>query len=214
MALRSPEPDKDFEMMILGPLMTNCFIVHDKGEAIVIDPGWEGDVVVDRLKKLGFKVKMVIATHLHIDHVNGVKEVLDEFKPKWLYHEDEEKLWDVLPKMARSFGFKQPELPHADQYLKEGDTVRVGNIRLKVLHTPGHTPGSISLLGQGVVFDGDLLFESSIGRTDFPMGDLSALERSIREKLYTLDKDTQVYPGHGPMTMIGVEKKHNMFVRG
>jgi hydroxyacylglutathione hydrolase len=212
--MTEPDPDRQVETLILGPLLTNCFIIHDKGEALVLDPGWEGDVVVKKLEELELKVKYVVATHLHIDHVNGVKEVLDKFSPKWAYHEDEEKLWDVLPKMARAFGFEHPKLPHADQYLKEGDIVRVGNLRLKVLLTPGHTPGSISLLGEGIVFDGDLLFQGSIGRTDFPMGDLEALESSIRKKLYVLDKDTQVYPGHGPSTTIGIEKKHNMFVRG
>lgn len=212
--MTEPDPDSQVETLILGPLLTNCFIIHDKGEALVLDPGWEGDVVVKRLEELGLKVKYVVATHLHIDHVNGVKEVLEKFSPKWAYHEDEEKLWDVLPKMARAFGFVHPKLPHADLYLKDGDMIKVGNLRLKVLLTPGHTPGSISLLGEGIVFDGDLLFQGSIGRTDFPLGDLEALESSIRKKLYVLDKDTQVFPGHGPNTTIGIEKKVNMFVRG
>jgi glyoxylase-like metal-dependent hydrolase (beta-lactamase superfamily II) len=212
--MRSPDPDQQLETLILGPLLTNCYIVHDNGEAIVIDPGWEGDVVVDKLEKMGVKVKMVIATHLHIDHVNGVSEVLERFKPTWAYHEDEEKLWGLLPGMARAFGFKHPDLPHADVLLKEGDLIKLGHLRLKVLHTPGHSPGSISLLGEGLVFDGDLLFEGSIGRTDFPLGDLGTLEDSIRKRIYTLDKDVQVFPGHGPMTTVGVEKKHNMFVRG
>jgi glyoxylase-like metal-dependent hydrolase (beta-lactamase superfamily II) len=212
--MRSPDPDKQMETMILGPLMTNCYIVHDKGEAIVVDPGWDGDDVVKKLEAMGVKVRMVVATHLHIDHVNGVPEVLKRFKPKWTYHEDEEKMWDILPGMAQAFGFEQPELPHADFYLKDGDIIKVGGLRLKVLHTPGHSPGSISLLGEGLVLDGDLLFEGSIGRTDFPMGDLKTLEESIRKRIYTLDKDVQVYPGHGPMTTVGIERKHNQFVRG
>ena len=212
--MTSPEQDKDFHMLVLGPLMTNCYIIHDGKEALVIDPGWEGDVVVDKLEELGLKLRMVVATHLHIDHVNGVRELLDKYSPRWVYHKGEEEMWDLLPGMARSFGFKHPDLPHADEYLKEGDVVKLGRFRLKVLHTPGHSPGSISLVGDGIVFDGDLLFESSIGRTDFPLGDFDTLAKAIKEKLYVLDKGTKVFPGHGPMTTVGIEKKHNMFVRG
>lgn len=210
----SPDPDKQMETLVLGPLLTNCYIVHDKNEAIVVDPGWDGDDVVKKLEDMGVKVKLVIATHLHIDHVNGVPEVLKRFKPKWAYHEDEEKMWSILPAMASAFGFEQPDLPHADFYLKDNDIVKVGGLRLKVLHTPGHSPGSISLLGDGLVLDGDLLFEGSIGRTDFPLGDLKVLEASIRKRIYVLDNDVQVYPGHGPRTTVGIEKKHNMFVKG
>jgi hydroxyacylglutathione hydrolase len=207
-------PKAKMDMIVVGPLMTNCYIIHGNGDALVIDPGWEGDVLVKAIEELDVKVKYLVATHLHTDHINGAKEVIDRFGPEWLYHEKEEDLWELLPMMARRFGLKHPELPHADRYLKEGDVLKVAGSSFKVLFTPGHSPGSISLLGDGEVYDGDLLFEGSIGRTDFEYGSFETLEGSIREKLYVLERDTKVYPGHGPMTTVGIEKKHNMFVRG
>ena len=202
------------DMIIVGPLMTNCYILHGNGEALVIDPGWEGDVIVKAIEELDVDIKYLVATHLHTDHINGAKQVLDRFDPEWLYHEKEEELWELLPMMARRFGLKHPDLPHANRYLKEGDVLEIGGSKLKVLFTPGHSPGSISLKGDGVVYDGDLLFEGSIGRTDFEYGSFEVLERSIKEKIYVLDDDVKVYPGHGPMTTVGIEKKHNMFVQG
>lgn len=201
------------DMIVVGPLMTNCYIVHSDGEAMVVDPGWEGDAIVKAVEGLGLEVKYLVATHLHTDHINGAKEVLDRFGPEWLYHEKEEALWDLLPMMARRFGLRHPELPHASRYLEEGDVITVGKASYKVLLTPGHSPGSISLVTDGEILDGDLLFEGSIGRTDFEYGDFDVLKASIKEKVYVLPDDTKVYPGHGPMTTVGIEKKHNMFVR-
>lgn len=202
------------DMIVVGPLMTNCYIIHADGEALVIDPGWEGDVIVKMLEKLKVEVKYLVATHLHTDHINGAEEVIDRYGPEWLYHEKEEELWELLPMMARRFGLKHPELPHATRYLKEGDVIELAGDRFKVLFTPGHSPGSISLLGDGVIYDGDLLFEGSIGRTDFEYGSFDVLKSAIQEKVYVLDDDVKVYPGHGPMTTVGIEKRQNMFVKG
>jgi glyoxylase-like metal-dependent hydrolase (beta-lactamase superfamily II) len=207
-------PKTKMEMIVVGPLMTNCYIIHADGEALVIDPGWEGDVIVDKLEKLKVEAKYLVATHLHTDHINGAKEVIDRYDPDWLYHEKEEELWELLPMMARRFGLKHPELPHATRYLEEGDEIELAGDRFKVLLTPGHSPGSISLLGDGVIYDGDLLFDGSIGRTDFEYGSFDVLKASIKEKVYVLDDKVKVYPGHGPMTTVGIEKKQNMFVRG
>lgn len=155
----------------------------------------------------------MVATHTHFDHVLGVDGVRKATKALFLIHPDDLPMLQSMQSRVRQFmGFEVPPPPKVDGYLKDGDVLKVGNEMMRVLHTPGHSPGSISFSGDGYVLTGDALFNQSIGRTDLPGGDLKTLKRSIRERLFKLDDDTTVYPGHGPETRIGDEKLANPFV--
>jgi glyoxylase-like metal-dependent hydrolase (beta-lactamase superfamily II) len=194
----------------VGPLETNCYLVADNGtkEACLIDPGADGGKLRRSLKEQGLKLKFVINTHGHGDHIaaNGSFNV-----PIYIHKLDKDFLSDPVKNMSRSF-LLDIKSPPAARLLSDGDMIELGDLRFKVIHTPGHTPGSISLKLDGVIFTGDALFKSGIGRTDFSYGDEELLVKSIRKRLFIYDDDTKVYPGHGEATTIGVEKRENPFV--
>lgn len=200
----------------VGGMDVNCYLaVCDKTkEAAIIDPGDEGVKIIDRVKKEGLTVKYIIDTHGHADHIaaNGaVKAVFDA--PLLIHAADEPML--ASPKKNLSMFFMEPVIsPAANQLLREGDVIEIGEERLTVLHTPGHTPGGISLAGGGLVFCGDTLFAGSIGRTDFPGGSFEQLIGGIKDKILTMPDDVKVYPGHGPATSVGWERQHNPFLNG
>ncbi len=199
--------------LVVGRLQTNCYILQSKGECIVVDPGDEAPRILRYAKDLKVNVKALVATHTHFDHVLGVTELKTSVNVPFLIHKDDLPMLESMQERVQMFlGLKVPPPPKVDGFLMEGETVKVGDETLKVIHTPGHSPGSISLAGSGYVLTGDALFNQSIGRTDLPGGDFETLVRSIKEKLFSLPDDTVVHPGHGPETSIGDEKLANPFV--
>nr|MBC7246014.1 MBL fold metallo-hydrolase [Chloroflexota bacterium] len=204
------------ELLVVGPLQTNCYIVADENtkEGIVIDPGGDGAHILRTVQQMKLNIKLVVNTHGHFDHIMANKEVIEGTDASLAIHpKDADMLTNPLRSFAVFVGKVHPS-PPATLLLEEGATVEFGSVRLHVLHTPGHSPGSISLWSpeEKVIFSGDALFNLGIGRTDFPGGSMRVLLQSIRDKLFTLPDDTVVYPGHGPKTTIGFERKYNPFL--
>lgn len=185
----------------------NCYLVIDEKskECGVIDPGGDAQRIESIIKSLNVKVKYIILTHGHVDHVGGVVELSKSLNvPFFISKIDEE----YMEKDDYVFG----SLPKASGYLKEGDTLSLGDKEFKVIETPGHTKGGLCFLIEDKLFTGDTLFQASIGRTDFVGGDFKEIIKSIKEKLIILGDDIEVYPGHGPMSTIGYEKRRNTFL--
>ncbi len=205
------------EVMPVGMLGCNCSVLGDEvsREAIVIDPGDEISKILDIIHRNSLTVKMIVITHAHIDHIGGAEKLRAATGAPVYMHEADKMLSDQLAVQAAWLGMETPKDPGIDTPAREGDIIRAGSIEAHVLHTPGHTPGSISIYLplENKLIAGDTLFEGSIGRTDLPGGDTAQIGRSIRGKLYTLPEETIVFPGHGGTTSIGKEKKHNPFVR-
>lgn len=203
----------------VGPLACNCYVVGDPvtKEAIVIDPGGDADDLIDEISKQGLVVKSIVATHAHFDHLIAAQRIREVTGAPFHLHGDDTPLLDWYEQSGIMFlGVKLPPPPDIDTRPKEGDVLEAGSARLEVLHTPGHSPGSISLLGRSeeapVLFAGDLLFAGSVGRTDLPGGDTETLVRMIRNKVFPLGDDLEVYPGHGPPTTVARERRSNPFV--
>jgi len=207
--------------LIVGQMMTNCYIVWDKKsrEAMVIDPGGDGLEIQSRIAKHNLNLRYIVNTHAHIDHILANGELKEAYpEALLLVHEaDGPALTDPTANLSlfMNLHFRSPA---PDRLLKDGDVIELGEHRFVVLHTPGHSAGGISLycddVKPPVLFCGDTLFQFSVGRTDFPGGSFATLSRAIREKLFVLPDETVVYPGHGPETTIGEEKRHNPFVGG
>ena len=199
--------------LVVGQLQTNCYIVQSETNAIVVDPGAEPERIHRFVKDIGVTPSTILATHCHFDHVLGVDKLKTSLKiPFQIHRNDLEILQSMQARTRRFMGLDVPPPPKVDSYIDEGDAIGLGREEIRVLRTPGHSPGSVSLYSEGFVLTGDALFNQSIGRTDLPGGDLDTLLNSIREKLFTLDESTVVYPGHGPETSIGDEKLANPFV--
>lgn len=203
------------EKLELGPFAANCYIVGSESnkEGIIIDPGAEADRILQEVEDLGLEIKLIVLTHHHIDHIGAVKEVKEATGAEVAIHTDEAESLQ-RPPSSTTFGFSYPAPPPPDRLLKGGDSIDIGDLHFLVLHTPGHSPGGICLLGEGVVFSGDTLFNSGIGRFDFPGSSGKQLMNSIYTKLMVLPDDTIIYPGHGPETTIGTERQWNPFLRG
>jgi hydroxyacylglutathione hydrolase len=201
--------------MELGSFGTNCYIVGDEvsKEGMIIDPGDDGSDIMKQVKALGLTIKLIVLTHSHIDHIGGLAEVKKATGAEIAIHESEAPFLLKQP-WRLDFMPPTPPSPPAGRLLKEGDIITVGKLKFKVLHTPGHTIGGICLLGDGVLFSGDTLFNFSVGRADFPGSDYQQELNSIRTKLMTLPDATKVYPGHGPASTIGTERKGNPFING
>lgn len=199
----------------VGPLQANCYIVgcETTRHAAVIDPGGDADKILLALAKDKLTLKAIINTHGHFDHVSANKALKEATGADLMVHPDDAPMLAQLSQGAAVWGMKSDNSPAPDRLLNEADTVKVGEIVFKVLHTPGHTPGGISLYADKTVFVGDTLFAGSIGRTDFPGGDFNTLINSIQTKLFTLPDDVTVYTGHMEPTSIGREKKYNPFCR-
>ncbi|SHI73226.1 Glyoxylase, beta-lactamase superfamily II [Malonomonas rubra DSM 5091] len=197
-----------------GPLQVNCYIVgcEKTRKAVVIDPGGDADRILDRLQKHNLQLQMVINTHGHFDHVGGNKRLLEATGVELLLHEADKDLLGMAAQHAGIYGLPTELSPQPDKLLVDGDIVHVGELELKVLHTPGHTSGGICLLVDDQLIVGDTLFAGSIGRTDLPGGNHEQLIQSIRTKLLPLPDGTAVHPGHGPSTSIGREKVYNPFL--
>lgn len=206
-----------FESIPVGMLQTNCYIIGDQQskQAVVIDPGGDGEHIVSRIRDLGLELQAILNTHAHYDHVMDAWLVKERLGGSiYLSKGDEPLLSNGMVGMAalRRAQFKASDIP-IDCYLNEGDILHFGAIHLEVLATPGHSPGHMSFYFRDTnrIFVGDTLFAGSIGRTDFPGGSYEQLLRSVREKIFTLDDATLVLPGHGPLTTVAREKKTNPF---
>ena len=201
------------DTIVVGKLQTNCYIVQSKGQATIVDAGDEPERIMRFVKDIKATPTSIIATHTHFDHVLGVDAIRKALKIPFLIHRDDLPMLKSMQSRVRQFmGFEVAPPPRVDGYLRDGDDINVGDEKIRIIHTPGHSPGSISLNGNGYVLTGDALFNQSIGRTDLPGGDLKTLIDSINEKLFKLGDDTIVYPGHGPETTIGDERLANPFV--
>jgi len=206
--------------LTVGPILTNSYIVGDESskEGMIIDPGGDGKRIVDEVRRLGLTIKYVVNTHGHFDHTLANSEVMTALKmlqdspPALAIHPADATLLAVGGGAAW-FGVQADPSPPPDLELNEGDVLTLGDIELEVWHTPGHSLGSVSLVcpAEGVVFDGDVLFNAGIGRTDLPGGDYYTLMNSIK-RLLTLPDETKVYSGHGPATTIGDERRSNPWV--
>lgn len=192
----------------------NCYIVYDDSlEGIVIDPGSDGEEIFDKIKKLGIRIKYILLTHCHYDHIEGLgilrkltgAEVVASFECNL-------GIQSASINLSMLFSDQISEEP-ADLIINDSDIIKAGNMEIKVITTPGHTKGGVCFLIDNELFSGDTLFLRSVGRTDFPGGSSDTLIKSIKEKLYTLDDDTIVHPGHGNDTKIDYEKRYNMFVK-
>ena len=206
------------EIIPVGMLACNCSIVGDEstGEALIIDPGDEIDRILEILKRHNLRATQIIATHAHIDHVGGIDKLRRTCGAPVLLHEDDHVLYQNLSTQAAWLGVEPPGVAEIDQFVREGQTIRCGELAFEVLHTPGHSPGSISLHrkgGEGQIFSGDTLFEGSIGRTDLWGGSMEEILRSIKERLLVFDDATRVFPGHGAATTIGHERERNPFLK-
>lgn len=200
--------------IVVGPLEVNCYILADEntGDAVVIDPGADAEDILRVVLEKNLKVRYIINTHAHFDHVGANARIKQETGAEILMHEADADMLEGAVDQAAFFGSRILPPPTPDRYVKDGDSVSAGGITLAVLHTPGHSRGGICLLADGMVFTGDSLFAGSIGRTDFEGGDLMTLINSIRTKLLRLPDDTRVLPGHGPDTTIGRELRDNPFL--
>jgi hydroxyacylglutathione hydrolase len=203
--------------LILGAYETNCYVLRSSqaaGDCLVIDPGLDAEPLIEFLREHRLNPVAVVLTHGHIDHIAGVEAIRKQFPAvKVFIHElDAEMLTEPLTNLSAMMGMAFRTDPQ-DAVLQEGDVIEQAGIKLLVFHTPGHTPGGICLYSkdEGVAFVGDTLFADSIGRTDFPGGSMSQLISGVKEKLFTLPGETDVYPGHGPATTIAHEKNHNPF---
>jgi glyoxylase-like metal-dependent hydrolase (beta-lactamase superfamily II) len=200
--------------LAVGPIMANCFIVgcDQTREAAVIDPGDEADRILLALADLRLTVVQIINTHGHFDHVGANARLKKATGAPISAHALDAPLLTQLSRMAAMWGMSAENSPAPDRLIEEGDSIVAGTITFRVIHTPGHSPGGVSLLADGHLFVGDTLFAGSVGRTDLPGGDFETLKASIQKKLFVLDGALRVHTGHGPDTTIDQEKRHNPFV--
>lgn len=202
------------EQITVGAFAMNAYLVYDEhsGDAFYVDPGAEAEKLISIAEHLQVHPKMIINTHCHIDHAGEAKTVQEHFGIPFYIHREEEPLLDSLAEQALMFGMKVDGTPKITDYLNDGQNVECGSLQIKVLFTPGHSPGGISFLVEDHVFVGDCLFMDSIGRTDLYGGSYDTLINSIRNKLLTLTDGTIVHSGHGPDTTIGRERQFNPFL--
>ena len=203
--------------LVVGPLATNCYIVGSNStrEGMIVDPGDDAAEILKSSKELGLSIGIIALTHGHMDHIGALVEIKEATGAEVAVHADDiEPLHGHYRTMGTMFGLSYPAPPKIERLLNGGDNLEFGDLLFTVLHSPGHTPGGICFLGEGVVFTGDTLFNFGIGRADFPGSSHSQLMDSINTKLMVLPDSTIVYPGHGPKTTISAERRGNPFLRG
>ncbi|MFQ5648332.1 MAG: MBL fold metallo-hydrolase [bacterium] len=202
------------DCMQVGAFAENCYVVacEETRQGVVLDPGDEIAKIVRKIEEHKLTIKLILLTHGHLDHVKEVVAFQKEIDVPVLMHADDQFLLDNLPAQAAAFGMTTSGIPSVDKYIHEGEKIEFGHSVFEVVHTPGHSPGSVTFLAQGVAFVGDVLFAESIGRTDLPGGDYDTLIRTIKTRLLLLGDETQVFPGHGPTTTIGHERQFNPFL--
>jgi len=199
---------------IVGPLENNCFILADEKsrETFIVDPGDEPDRILDFINENKLKVKYIVCTHAHFDHIAAVSDIKEETKAAIVLHKDDLEIYKSAKEHAALFGFELYSIPEPDIFVTEGDHLTVGNLTFMIIHAPGHSPGGICLYGEGIVITGDTLFAGTVGRTDLPGGDVKKLRDSAK-RLMTLPDDVKVLPGHGPESTVGLERKSNFFLQ-
>ena len=195
-----------------GPIDANNYLLidEDSKEAVLIDCSAARPELIEEIKNLGVKLKYILLTHGHFDHILGVEKFKEVFGIDAYVSEDDIPQVKATPDMIQMFtGLKVPQITGIDKFVKDGDEFTIGNTKINALTTPGHTEGGMCYLVEDKLFSGDTLFQRSVGRTDFPGGSFEKLSKSIKEKLFLLPEDIEVYPGHCPKTSIGFEKKYN-----
>lgn len=210
----SKKAKMDYKLVVVGPLDTNCYLVYcpETLECAVIDPGAEADRIFPVIMEFDLRPILILNTHGHIDHTGANKDIKEKFHIPLFIHPADRQLLEKIQQFELSFFLGAKESPPADHLIEDEEVISIGRSNLRVIHTPGHTPGSVSLLGDGILFSGDTLFCGGVGRTDLPGGSLRDLEDSLRTRILTLPAETIVLPGHGPWTTIGEEKESNPFL--
>lgn len=200
--------------LVVGIFEANCYILWDEKdrEAIIVDPGEEGERIIEIIRKDSLKIKSIVNTHTHIDHIGANDFLGEKTGAPLLVHSADVSLLQNAELNLSALSGKERSFSLPARVLEEGDEIRVGNFSLRVLHTPGHTPGSICLYGDNKLFSGDTLFAGGIGRTDLAGGNSKELQKSIKEKILTLPDEVVVYPGHGPSTVVDKERRCNSFI--
>ena len=205
------------ETLTVGPFHENCYVIGDQetGTGAVVDPGDEAARIALAVEQTNLEVGQILITHAHIDHVGAVAALVDEYACPVLMHAEAESMLKQLPTQAFMMGLKFGKVPTVNRYVGDEEVLEVGNLKLKSLYTPGHAPGHLAFYveSEALVLSGDALFAGSVGRTDLFGGSIDLLMRSIDERLLTLPDETKVYPGHGPETTIGDERRHNPFLQ-
>jgi len=203
-----------YKIIVVGALETNCYLVYceETRACAVVDPGAEPERIFPEIFEEELKPVVLINTHGHIDHIGANKEIKDHFGIPIYIHAGDNLMLGKVQQLELSLFLGATDSPPADHFMNDGEEIRIGNGSLRVLHTPGHSPGSVSLLGDGFLLSGDTLFMEGVGRTDLPGGSQKQLEQSIREKIMTLSDEVVVLPGHGPHTTIGQERTNNPFL--
>jgi glyoxylase-like metal-dependent hydrolase (beta-lactamase superfamily II) len=205
-----------FEILPVGPLAANCFILgcEETREGVVVDAGADADRIIESIERHGLRITHIINTHGHFDHVGGNAAVREKTGARLLVHEGDAHLLSRALEVAARFGVWGENSPPPDSFLEDGLVIPFGKLKLTVIHTPGHSPGGCCLYiaDEGVLISGDTLFAEGVGRTDFPGCSHEQLVASIRSRLFVLPDDTKVYPGHGPATSIGHEKRYNPYI--
>jgi hydroxyacylglutathione hydrolase len=201
------------ETIVVGPLQVNCYVVYDDKslDALVIDAGDEPDKILKFVKSKNLKVSRIICTHAHFDHTGGIATLREKTGAKVMLHIDDLEIYSRVESQGALWGFHVVQPPHPDLFLRDGEEVVIGEAKLKVMHTPGHSPGGICLVADGIVFTGDTVFAGSIGRTDFYGGSIEALKVSFK-KVLSLPPETKLLPGHGNWTTVEDEWQQNFFV--
>jgi len=207
-----------FETIVVGEMGVNCYLLADSQtkEGVVIDPGAESERILAAIKRNGIRVVAVLNTHGHFDHIGGNRTLTETTGAPLLINKEDEPLLSRAATTARMYGLSADDSPAPSSFLADSDLMNFGGHRIKVIHIPGHSPGGscFYLERDGILISGDSLFAESIGRTDLPGGSQAQLVGAIRAKLLTLPEAVKVYPGHGPATTIGHEKKHNPYLGG
>jgi glyoxylase-like metal-dependent hydrolase (beta-lactamase superfamily II) len=199
-----------------GVYQENCYLLADPetGAAVLIDPGEEAALFLRRIESEQLTLEAIWLTHAHLDHILGVKAVVERTGVPVYLHPADRQLYDGVAQQGAWLGVRADQPPAPDHEIAHGDTLTVGGLDFEVRHVPGHSPGSVAIMGHGIAFVGDAVFAGSVGRVDLPGGDGAALLASITEQLLPLPDETVVYSGHGPETTIGVERRSNPFLTG
>ena len=204
----------NYEILIVGPLETNCYLVYsqDSLECTVVDPGAEADRIFQLIAQKNLKPKLILNTHGHVDHIGANKDIKEKFNIPLYIHSADGPMLENVQQSEMAIFLGAMDSPSPDHFLNDGDKIKIGKSFLQVIHTPGHSPGSVSFLSDGFLLSGDTLFFGGVGRTDLPGGSWKEMESSIKNKILTMPDEMKVLPGHGPFTTVGQEKRANPFI--